>query len=398
MNRKTNKDWTDALRESVESAELTPSAGGWERLSADLRPRRAAWWPYAVSAAACAAVCAALMFRSPAPAGQRINVVPSRQLVAEAVAEAAQPEEAAATLPAAGESTAAEAEPAFDAASLRHFSAVPAPPLAQDDHLQHFDAVPTLPIASEEAAVAETEAVPAETEPVPASDAATAEAGQPEASHTSSRPATKPQPAPQYHGYEAPWRTEERKPRRHVTVTVSAGGAFGSGSSHSYIAKSYATKADDSVIDLSEVIQHDSPRQASLGVQLPLTDRLGIGSGLDYLNLTSSVGPASQQLQWIGVPLTVDYCVADWGQSKLFINAGARGEKCLSASLLGLEYNEPFQLAANFGAEYKVSLFGPVALSFIPEFSYYFTQTVLPTYRSNRPLTFNLCAGLSVQL
>lgn len=374
MNRKTNKDWTDALRESVEGAELTPSAGGWEKLSADLRPRKSAWWPYAVSAAACAAVCAVFLFRNPAPAGSRIDVLPSQPLT-EAVAEAVVPETVEPVAP-----VEASAEP--ETAPLRHIRAVPAPPVEEETPAE---------------ALADAPLEPETVEPAAAEVAETAQADR-----AAAQPATRPQrPAPRTEsfGFEDPWPAPApAKQRRRVTVTVSAGGAFGSGSSHNYVAKSYATKADDSVMDLSEVIQHDSPVQASLGVQLPLTDRLGVGSGLEYLNLTSSIGPASQQLQWIGVPLVFDYRVADWGQSKLFLNAGARGEKCLSASLLGMKYNEPFQLAANLGAEYKVSLFGPVALSLMPEFSYYFTQTVLPTYRSNRPLTFNLCAGLSVQL
>lgn len=389
MNRKIDKDWTDALRESVEGAELTPSAGGWERLSADLRPHRVAWWPYAVSAAACAAACAVLLFRS--PADSRIDVAPSPR-TAEAVAEALLPEVNAADTGAdmLAEAAAAPAPAEAEPAPWRHISAVPAPSTQA--------AAPLEAEAGELPAEPEVSAPQPAAAPVAESETAPETAGGADAPRHGAAAPQRPAPRAEDFGFEDPWPAETRKPRRHVTVTVSAGGAFGSHPGQNYIAKSYATKADDSVVDLSDVIRHNSPFQASLGVKLPLTDRLGLGSGLEYLSLTSSAGPASQELQWIGVPLSVDCRVADWGQSELYLNAGATGQKCLSASLLGIQYNEPFQLAANLGAEYRISLFGPVDLSLMPEFAYYFTQTVLPTYRSGHPLTFNLCAGLSVRL
>lgn len=191
----------------------------------------------------------------------------------------------------------------------------------------------------------------------------------------------------------------QRKQRRKITVTVSAGGAFGASRNGAYVAQAGpVTKAGGEVLDISEVIQHSTPVQRAVGLSIPISERLDIGTGLDHMELNSVVGPGSQNLEWIGVPVRLGYNIADIGMCSINLGAGFKGEKCLSANLLGMDYNEPFQWAANMGADCRVHLVGPLSLNLTPEFSYYFTETVLPTYRTDRPLTFTLRAGLSLNL
>ncbi|MDO5442038.1 MAG: hypothetical protein Q4G10_00040 [Bacteroidia bacterium] len=195
----------------------------------------------------------------------------------------------------------------------------------------------------------------------------------------------------------------QRKQRRKITVTVSAGGMFGSAGNGIYIAQAGpsgpVTKAEAGrVMDITEVIQHSTPVQKALGLSIPISDRMDIGTGVNHLELNSIVGPGSQNLEWLGVPLRIGYNVAGRGPASINLGAGVKGEKCLSATLLGMDYNEPFQWAANMGADLRVRMFGPVSFSLTPELSYYFTETVLPTYRTGHPLTFTLHAGLSLNL
>ena len=105
-------DWTDALRETLEGAELTPSDGGWQRLRADLHPRKSVHWPYyLLSAVACAAVCGVFLFRD-APSGQRVEVVGSSSPVADMPQAVVEMEPAPAEAEPAGEFVPSAVKPA----------------------------------------------------------------------------------------------------------------------------------------------------------------------------------------------------------------------------------------------------------------------------------------------
>lgn len=380
MARKINNDWTDELREMIDGVELSPSEGGWEQLKADLHPRKAVWWPYAVPAAACLLLGGVFLFRGGSSAND-IDVVTS--VPAAMVAEGAM---TSSGIPPAAEtpvSTIAEAEPLEDAWT--------------DENARGT--------SSETSTVAE-QINPSE-EGGPQTAAETTAETATETVSAEPKPAVEEEPALPSLAVQAPSFDIEDEPvarrrgqRRKVTVTVSAGGAFGSAGNGFYIAQAGTpmTKAAGEVMDITEVIQHSTPRQTAVGLSVPVAERLDIGTGVDYMELNSVVGSGSQNLEWIGVPLRLGYRIADWGTSSISLGAGFKGEKCLSATLLGLNYNEPFQWAANMGADCRVRLFGPVSLSLVPEFSYYFTETVLPTYRTDRPLTFTLRAGLSLNL
>ncbi|MDO5442037.1 MAG: hypothetical protein Q4G10_00035 [Bacteroidia bacterium] len=75
-----NNDWTDELRDLIEGVELTPSGSGWDRLKADLHPRRAAWWPYAVPAAACLLLGGVFLFKGQ-PSENKFDVLDSEPSV-----------------------------------------------------------------------------------------------------------------------------------------------------------------------------------------------------------------------------------------------------------------------------------------------------------------------------
>lgn len=359
MNNRIDKDWTDALRETLEGASLTPSEGGWQRLRADLHPRKSVHWPYYVltAVAACAAICGVFLFRGQSPSGPGVEVMESAGLVADVpqaveeivpssvptVRKAVRPEEP-------------EALPAGESAPE---------PVVKAVEQEVVSEVGTIEV--EEKAVVE-EKLP-EAEIVPFVDDFPVEESAP------------------------------RRSRRKLSVAFSAGGAFGSSSGRNLLAHRSAplTRAGD-VMDITEVIQHSTPVSARMDLFIPLSSRLGIGTGLDLSSHKSSVGDAVQTMKWLGLPLKLDYNVGDWGPYRLSVGAGIKGEKCLFASLLGMDFNESFQWAANVGADCRVSLFGPVSLLVSPELDYYFTDTVLPTYRTGRPLSFGISAGLSFNL
>ena len=386
MARINNNDWTDELREMIDGVELSPSDGGWERLKADLHPRRAVWWPYAVPAAACLLLGGVFLFRG-RPSENVLDVaasVPSA-MVADVVVPAIIPEIQSLTAGEVSETvppSATEEGGPLAVGSAKQTSS-DTPPAAETMTGNGLD-------------------VEADMEDVEEGGSQTIE----EAAPDGPGPVVEEEPALPSLAVQAPSFDIEDEPiarkrgqRRKIIVTVSAGGAFGAAGNGMYIAQADpVTKAGGAVMDITEVIQHSTPVQKALGLSIPISDRMDIATGIDHLELNSVVGYGSQNLEWIGVPLRLGYRVADWGASSINLGAGVKGEKCLSATLLGFDYTEQFQWAASMGADYRVRILGPVSLSFTPELSYYFTDTVLPTYRTDHPLTFTLRAGLSLNL
>lgn len=376
---KTDMDWTDALRETLEGAELTPSDGGWQRLRADLHPRKSVHWPYytVAAAAACAAVCGVFLFRSPS-SDRRVEVVESEGMVAdvppavEYIDIDPEPDMAEA------EYVPSEVKPVHRAVKSSWPVAEPAVEQAKDSIVLISSVLPVeVPLSEPETGV---EVKTGE------------EAG----------------------GAKVEWALDEKVPfeddfpmeetpskrsRRKVSLSFSAGGAFGSSSGRNLVAQNSAprTRAGD-VMDITEVIQHSTPLSARMELFLPLSSRLGIGTGLGLASHKSSIGDGFQTIKWVGVPLELDCAVWNQGPCSVSVGAGFRGEKCISASLLGMDYNESFQWAANVGADCRVSLFGPVSLLVSPELDYYLTDTVLPSYRTGKPLSFGISAGLSFNL
>lgn len=374
MTRNRNKDWTDELRDIIDGVEMSPSEGGWERLNADLHPRRAVWWHYAVPVAACLLFGAVFLFREQ-PSGNALEVVSSEPsaMVAESVlAEEVQeevPEDVTLGKNSVMELIRSENGPSPDSE----------PTMLQGSGMEQSSEISEITYAD-----SHEETVDRETES---------------------------EIIPRFN-FEAEPVAPQRKQRRKISVTVSAGGAVGFNSGNRYLAQAVMTPltkapvtkapADDGyngrVMDVSELIVHERPVITNFGVSVPLSDKFELSSGLEFMQLSSTVLYGRQEQNWLGIPLKLGYSLWSWGPSAVSIGAGFKGEKCLSATLLGMEYSEDFQWAASMGLDCRVKVFGPVSFGLYPELHYYLTGTNLPVYRSNHPLSFTVCAGLSVSL
>ena len=376
MTRNRNKDWTDELRDIIDGVEMSPSDGGWERLNADLHPRRAVWY-YAVPVAACLLFGAVFLFREQ-PSEDVLDVatdVPSAM-----VSEASSTDS---VTPSAQQNSLADSSQTDQTSTdVESFSSIGIDDSAFPDISQIMEIQETHETHETRPDVPEEQIQPLLTVPAPSFD----------------------------FGDEPVAR--QRKQRRKISVTVSAGGAVGFNAGNRYLAqtmtapltKSPVTKApaDDGysgrVMDVSELIVHERPVITNLGVSVPLSDKFELISGLEFMQLSSSVLYGRQEQNWLGIPLKLGYSLWSWGPSAVGIGAGFKGEKCLSATLLGMDYNENFQWAASMGLDCRVKVFGPVSFGLYPELFYYLTGTNLPVYRSNHPLSFTVCAGLSVSL
>lgn len=148
---------------------------------------------------------------------------------------------------------------------------------------------------------------------------------------------------------------------------------------------------------------HDLPLGVGLTASLAVSKRLSIESGLDYTYLHSVEDNngirSDQSLHFIGIPLRAEYKFIMHGGLSVYAGAGASVEKCVKAAIGGTSFMEHgFQCSAEAfaGAEYRI--LKNAGLYFQPTVSYWFTETVLVTYRTENPLTFSLNAGLRFHL
>lgn len=170
-------------------------------------------------------------------------------------------------------------------------------------------------------------------------------------------------------------------------------------------------------MDITTDIKHRQPIRAGVSFTYKLNNRLGLGTGLSYTNLTSDIrsGSAShyfsgeQTLHYIGVPLNASYDVFRWKRIGLYASAGILAEKCVSGKVTtdfivddikcGTEtgdlHTKPFQFSVNAAAGIQLNITDMVGVYVEPGLSYYFDDgTDIKTIYKDKPLNLNLNFGL----
>jgi hypothetical protein len=140
---------------------------------------------------------------------------------------------------------------------------------------------------------------------------------------------------------------------------------------------------------------HDLPLSFGLTARYSLTDRLSIESGIEYTYLHSRLDDIHTVMHLAGIPLQMDYNLFTAGPVELYAGVGGTVEKCLKATLGGLSVKErdlQWSGSVSAGARYKLSRNAWLYLQ--PDVSYYFTRTILATYRTENRLGLTFRAGL----
>lgn len=169
--------------------------------------------------------------------------------------------------------------------------------------------------------------------------------------------------------------------------------------------------------EIKTEIRHRIPIRAGISVTYNLNDRIGIGTGLTYANLTSDITEGSdrhyytgeQTLHYIGIPLNLKYRIFTLRRFDLYASTGILAEKCVSARIektfildkqpKGSETadipDKPLQWSANatLGLQYNIA--DAVGLYVEPGISYYFDDgSPISTIYKEKPVNFNLNLGL----
>jgi hypothetical protein len=369
---KTDKNWADSLREQCFPEEITPSEVSWAGITDALHRRAVRRWSLAAALALLIPAGGVLL-------NQRASTVPAPVALVEH--RTLEPErELLAALPPAGRVRPVRSRRAAWQATENEPETLPEKKQETTDY-QHKTEIPKAtepewqePVAPSPTSVAEISAW--EEDPFLALE----------------------EPAP-------------RKKRR-VSIGINSG-LSAAGGRQSYALEDYVsfvnsmpTKGWENNISYTTTdisYRHSLPVTAGLLVQVELSSRLSLESGLSYTYLHSvenKSGILSQQkLHMVGLPLRVNVRLFSAGPLDLYAAAGGMVEKCVAASLGSLRCEEPvlqWSAGAQLGAQYRL---GPHAALYLePSVNWYFTQTWLITYRSQNPFGFSLQAGLRFKL
>lgn len=163
--------------------------------------------------------------------------------------------------------------------------------------------------------------------------------------------------------------------------------------------------------------KHKLPIKAGLSVRYKITPRLSLESGVTYSYLSSELTAGSkgnryeteQTLQYIGIPLKVNYSL--WGNRywDVYVSAGGEVEKCVAGKSetdyvvdgkkVSTDHEDvkvkPLQCSLNAAAGLQFNILPNLGVYAEPGVGYYFNNgSKVETIYKEKPFNFNLKAGL----
>ena len=183
---------------------------------------------------------------------------------------------------------------------------------------------------------------------------------------------------------------------------------------------SSVTKSQNNTTSIAKVgLKHKQPISFGIGVSYALDDRWSLQSGLVYTYLASQwstvlnyQGESRQQLHFVGIPLGINYKIAEWDKLRFYATTGGMGEINVGGNIktdyyfyedesvrTEKEYIRMKELQwsvnARLGATYPLIRF---VNAYVEGGANYFFQnkSSIETIRSDKPFHVSLQAGLRV--
>ena len=165
-------------------------------------------------------------------------------------------------------------------------------------------------------------------------------------------------------------------------------------------------------VQTAEKAHHHQPIRFGFSLRYRFDDRWSVESGLTYTRLSADITntvdgqttATEQRLNYIGIPLNVQYLM--WGSRyvNVYVAAGGLVEKMVKGSRTTQGTSNsvsihPLQVSVNgaLGAEFKFT--EGLSLYAEPALNYYFdNHSAIPTFYQEKPLNFNLNLGLRFNL
>ena len=152
---------------------------------------------------------------------------------------------------------------------------------------------------------------------------------------------------------------------------------------------------------------HRVPVIVGLSARIPVTEKLGITTSLEYSLYTSqitypfTVQERTQHVHYLGIPVRLDWSFISGRWFEAYVGAGVKGDFCMDAKLdkMNLGKDGPaFRLLGaggiQFNATRNLSLFVEPEISWIVPSE----RRVLSTYSSEHPWMFTVATGVRINL
>ena len=165
------------------------------------------------------------------------------------------------------------------------------------------------------------------------------------------------------------------------------------------------TNSIDIINGLETTHSHRMPLVVGLSVKFPVTEMIGITTGLEYSLYSSSfsypTGEKTQLVHYLGVPVRLDWTIVSGRWVDAYLGAGVKGDLCLGATLGGEAIGKDgpaFRLLGAGGIQFNATR--NFSLFVEPEISRTLPseRRVLSTYSSEHPWMFTVATGVRINL
>ena len=150
---------------------------------------------------------------------------------------------------------------------------------------------------------------------------------------------------------------------------------------------------------------HRMPLVVGLSVKFPVTEKIGITTGLEYSLYSSSFsypsGEKTQLVHDLGIPVRLDWTFVSSRWLDAYLGAGIKGDLCVGATLDGHSIGKDgpaFRLLGAGGIQFNATR--NLGLFVEPEVSWTLPsdRRMLSTYSSEHPWMFTVATGVRINL